>query len=77
MCEGDCKQGNHFYISRQKRQGEISVAFLNVKNFVDFAHKWFLIYGKLWLLQKFKNDVKIIIDLKSITKYKGGAITFG
>ena len=27
LCKGDCKQGNHFCISGQKRQGEISVAF--------------------------------------------------
>ncbi len=37
--KGDCKQGNHFCISEQKRQGEISAVFFNVKNFVDFANK--------------------------------------
>ena len=35
----DCKQGNHFCISGQKRQGEISAVFFNVKNFVGFANK--------------------------------------
>jgi hypothetical protein len=28
-------------------------------------------------LQKYKNGAKIVIDFKSITKHKGGAITFG
>ena len=60
-----------------KAVGRNLCRFLNVKKFVDFANKLFLHYDKLWLLHKFKNGANMVIDCKSRTKYKGGAITFG
>ena len=33
--KGDCKQGNHFCMSEQKRQGEISVCLLYTSDAAD------------------------------------------